>query len=161
VALAFLALDEVLDLHRELVETYGGSHGVRDLRLLQSALATPQAGMGGVYFHSDVYEMAAAYLFHIVKNHPFVDGNKRTALVATGIFLENNGHTLVFRPAAADNFLRRLAARSLPFTEVARWVEAHCVPLRRATGAARGGGPRRRPAARAGRRRAARSGSAA
>jgi death-on-curing protein len=83
----FLGLDEVLEVHRELVEVYGGSHGVRDLGLLQSALAMPQAGIGGKYFHADLFEMAAAHLFHIVANHPFLDGNKRTGAITSLQFL--------------------------------------------------------------------------
>jgi death-on-curing protein len=86
-AAKFLSLEDVLDMHAELVERYGGSLGVRDMGLLQSALAMPQAGVGGEYFHADLYEMAAAYLFHLVKNHPFVDGNKRIGAVASAQFL--------------------------------------------------------------------------
>lgn len=67
-----------------------GSLAMRDIGLLQSALAMPQSGMGGEYFHTDIFEMAAAYLFHIVKNHPFVDGNKRTGAMAAYSFLMMN-----------------------------------------------------------------------
>lgn len=91
---SFLTLEDVLEIHSELVDRYGGSQGVRDLGLLQSALAMPQVGSGGSYFHSDVFEMAAAYLFHIVKNHPFIDGNKRTGTVAALEFLWLNGHAV-------------------------------------------------------------------
>ncbi|MGH2374185.1 MAG: type II toxin-antitoxin system death-on-curing family toxin [bacterium] len=87
----FLGLDEVLEIHRDQIERYGGAAGVRDMRLLESALAMPMAGYGNQYFHADTYEMAAAYLFHIVQNHPFVDGNKRTAAAAALVFLELNG----------------------------------------------------------------------
>jgi death-on-curing protein len=152
----YLSAEQLQWIHRRVTEATGGNPRTRDFNLVQSSAVRPSGGVGDRDTYRTLPEKAAALLESLVLYHPFVDGNKRTALVATGIFLENNGHTLVFRPAAADNFLRRLAARSLPFTEVARWVEAHCVPLRLATGAARGGGPRRRPAARAGRRRAAR-----
>ena len=77
----FLSLAEVLEIHRDQIERYGGDPGIRDLDLLQSALAIPAAGFGGQYLHNDLYEMAAAYLFHITQNHPFVDGNKRTGAV--------------------------------------------------------------------------------
>jgi death on curing protein len=76
----FLDLVEVLEIHESRIELYGGRPGVRDLGLLQSALAQPSAGFGGEYLHGNLYEMAAAYLFHVSRNHPFVDGNKRTAL---------------------------------------------------------------------------------
>lgn len=87
----FLSLAEVLEIHRDQIERYGGHTGIRDLGLLQSALAMPAAGFGGRYLHSDLIEMYAAYLFHIVQNHPFVDGNKRTGTVASIVFLSLNG----------------------------------------------------------------------
>ena len=90
----FLSLEDVLILHGEQVELYGGHHGVRDMGLLESAVAQPQAGIGGEYFHSEIFEMAAAYMFHIVRNHPFFDGNKRTGAVAALVFLDLNGVTI-------------------------------------------------------------------
>lgn len=87
----FLTLDEVLYLHQRHLELYGGSSGTRDLGALQSALAMPEAGMGDDYFHKDLHEMAAAYLFHLCQNHPFVDGNKRVALASCRYFLHLNG----------------------------------------------------------------------
>ena len=87
----FLGLDDVLDIHDELIAAYGGVYGVRDLALLQSAIAAPEAGSREVYFHEDLFEMAAAYLVHLVRNHPFVDGNKRTGAVSALQFLHLNG----------------------------------------------------------------------
>ena len=87
----FLDLPELLEIHRDQIERYGGAGGIRDLSLLQSAAAMSAAGFGGQYLHVDLYEMAAAYLFHIVQNHPFVDGNKRTGAVAAIVFLMMNG----------------------------------------------------------------------
>lgn len=82
----FLTLDEALDIHRDQIQRYGGSSGIRDLGLLQSALAQPQAAFAGQFLHADLIEMAAAYLFHITQNHPFVDGNKRTGTAAALVF---------------------------------------------------------------------------
>jgi death-on-curing protein len=87
---AFLTLDEVLALHADQVERYGGAAGVRDLGLLESALAAPRATFGGGLLHATLPEMAAAYLFHLVRNHPFVDGNKRAGLAAGIAFLGLN-----------------------------------------------------------------------
>ena len=86
----FLELDEVLEIHRDQIERYGGRLSDRDFALLRSAVAMPSAG-AGEYLHVDLIEMAAAYLFHIVKNHPFVDGNKRVGVVAALVFLDLNG----------------------------------------------------------------------
>lgn len=68
-----------MEIYCNQIDLYGGAHGIRDLGLLQSALAMPSAGFGGEFFHIDIFEMAAAYAFHIAQNHPFLDGNKRTA----------------------------------------------------------------------------------
>ncbi|MEI7813874.1 MAG: type II toxin-antitoxin system death-on-curing family toxin [Coriobacteriia bacterium] len=87
----FLTYDEVVAINEDQVRRYGGLSGVRDEGLLLSALAMPQAGFGDQYAHADLYEMAAAYLFHLVKNHAFVDGNKRVGAVAARIFLALNG----------------------------------------------------------------------
>lgn len=87
----FLSLEEILEIHHDQIERYGGAEGIRDLGLLHSALAMPEAGSRSQYYHTDLLEMAAAYLFHIVKNHPFMDGNKRTGVVAAIVFLEMNG----------------------------------------------------------------------
>src|SRR5688572_11252566 len=90
----FLELAELLQIHRAMIEAYGGSDGVRDLGMLKSAAAMPAAGIGGEYFHRDLFEMAAAYLFHLVQDHPFIDGNKRTAVSAAFSFLWINGWEL-------------------------------------------------------------------
>src|SRR4030066_1414234 len=90
----FLTLVEVVEIHSDQIQHYGGSDGVRDMNLLSSAVAMPYASFSGSFLHSDIYEMAAAYAFHICQNHPFVDGNKRTALAAALVFLEMNGITV-------------------------------------------------------------------
>src|SRR5437867_10279787 len=86
----FLSLDEILEIHKDQIARYGGMAGIRDLGLLQSALAQPQATFGSQFLHADLIEMAAAYLFHIVQNHPFIDGNKRVGAVAALVFLQLN-----------------------------------------------------------------------
>lgn len=87
----FLTLAEVIDIHSNQMRLYGGLPGIRDINLLSSAIAMPHASFHGEYLHNDICEMAAAYAFHISKNHPFVDGNKRTALVSALVFPELNG----------------------------------------------------------------------
>ena len=86
----FLTLDEVLEIHAQQIELYGGSDGVRDPAGLESVVATDMASFGGEFLHSSLPSMAAAYLFHICQNHPFVDGNKRTALATCLVFLSEN-----------------------------------------------------------------------
>jgi len=89
-----LALDEILETHREQIRGYGGSDGVRDLGLLQPALAQPSAAFGGVFLRNDICERAAAYLFHLVQNHPFIDRNKRVGLEAALRFLGINDYAI-------------------------------------------------------------------
>ena len=105
----FLTLDEVISIHKDMVEQYGGSAGIRDQGLLESAVAMPQAGFGDQYLHSTIFEMAAAYLFHIVKNHPFIDGNKRTGAMAAFIFLKLNNLTLNAEEVEFERIVREVA----------------------------------------------------
>ncbi|NPV80562.1 MAG: type II toxin-antitoxin system death-on-curing family toxin [Firmicutes bacterium] len=86
----FLTLAEAIEIHKDQIERYGGHPGIRDIDLLLLALAMPQASFNGEFLHRDIFEMAAAYAFHICNNHPFIDDNKRTALVCALVFLELN-----------------------------------------------------------------------
>lgn len=89
----FLSVKEVLRIHRILINLYGGSHDVRSMELLESALGQPGISFGGELLHPDLPSMTAAYFYHIIKNHPFIDGNKRTGSVAALFFLRLNNCT--------------------------------------------------------------------
>ena len=108
----FLTLDQVVALHKMQIDQFGGSHGVKDEGLLLSALGQPESGFGGQYFHKDLFAMAAAYLFHLVKNHAFNDGNKRIAALTPAVFLQVNGFMV---SADEDEFEKLIldAAQSL------------------------------------------------
>jgi len=93
--LIFLTLAEVIEIHKDQIERYGGHPGLKDYDLLCSAAAIPEASFGGNYLHFDIFEMASAYVFHLCKNHPFIDGNKRTSLACSLVFLEINGITII------------------------------------------------------------------
>jgi len=86
----FLTLAEVIEIHNDQMQRYGGHAGIRDMNLLSSAVAMPYASFSGKFLHADIFEMAAAYAFHISQNNPFIDGNKRTALASALVFLEMN-----------------------------------------------------------------------
>lgn len=103
----FLSLIEVLEIHQDQLVRYGGGAGIRDIELLKSALGMPAATYGGEFLHTGVYEMAAAYLFHLVKNHPFMDGNKRVGAVAALVFLSLNGYDF---DAPEDDFAELVLA---------------------------------------------------
>lgn len=104
----FLSLSEVLEIHRDQIERYGGRPGVRDMKLLQSAIGVPAGGAGDDFFHEDFFLMAAAYLFHITRNHPFVDGNKRVGIVAALVFLLLNDIEI----DADENELEKIVVRT-------------------------------------------------
>jgi death on curing protein len=87
----FPTIDDVLELHALSLRRYGGTEGIRERALLESALAQPQAIFGGRFLYEDLFTMAAAYVFHLVKNHPFIDGNKRIGLATALAFLDING----------------------------------------------------------------------
>jgi death-on-curing protein len=92
-----VSVEDVIDIHAGSLRRYGGAPGIRDRGLLESAVAQPYASFGGELIRDDLFAMAAAYLFHIVKNHPFVDGNKRAGLLTALVFLDLNGVSLVER----------------------------------------------------------------
>ena len=122
----FLSLDEVIEIHREMIERFGGSAGVRDMGLLESAVAMAEAGFGDQYLHSDLFEMAAAYLFHIVRNHPFVDGNKRTGAMAAFVFLALNRFTLSASSPAFERIVRMVAEDKMGKAGVAEFFRKNC-----------------------------------
>lgn len=122
----FLSAEELRRLHARLIDLYGGTHGVRDEHLLASALAQPSASFDGVYLHDGVIEMAAAYAFHLSRNHPFLDGNKRVALGAMLIFLELNGRPLRVQQEELYAAMMALAEGRLSKAALAVWLEERC-----------------------------------
>lgn len=121
----FLTLDDVLESHAGQIAHYGGSDGIRDVGLLESALAQPMAMFGGQYLHPNVFEMAAAYLFHLVKNHPFIDGNKRVGLEAALLFLEINGHPVEASVEELVDLTLRVAQGLMTKQEIADFFPSH------------------------------------
>lgn len=117
-------------LHARLIDLFGGSHGLRDPGLLESALAQPQASFGGVPLHNDVWEMAAAYGFHLCCNHPFVDGNKRIAAVAMITFLRANGQHVRYDEVALYRIVVELASGQVSKAQLAVWLREHAIALR-------------------------------
>jgi death-on-curing protein len=124
----FLTLDEVLAIHADQIRRYGRSHGVRDMGLLSSALAMPQASFGGVYLHTSLAEMAAAYLFHVAQNHPFVDGNKRAALAAALAFIWLNDQRLDAGEDELTELVLGIAAGRVSKSEAAVFISARLHP---------------------------------
>lgn len=123
----FLTLDDLLESHAEQIANYGGGEGIRDVGLLEAALAQPQATYGGQFLHADLFEMAAAYLYHVVCNHPLIDGNKRVGLEAALIFLEINAIQIVSTDEELVELVLRTAQSLTSKQEIASFFRAHTV----------------------------------
>ena len=120
-----LSLDEALAIHTRLVERFGGTGGLRDPGLLESALFRPRSG-----YYADVAEMAAALFESLLMNHPFVDGNKRVAFFATDVFLRLNGWRLDVEDEAAHAFLiERLETGSATYARLLPWIRRNLTKL--------------------------------
>lgn len=107
--LEFLEINDVLTIHQILLEQFGGMPGIRDEGLLESAVFQPKATFFGELLHPTIHAQVAAYLYHIAKNHPFLDGNKRTAFGAMEAFLRLNGHNLSFSDEQAYQIVLQVA----------------------------------------------------
>jgi death-on-curing protein len=130
-SLRFVPLEVVLTIHADLLQRYGGRAGIRDRTLLESALAQPKMMIEGRFVHKTIFEKAAAYGYHLCKNHPFIDGNKRVALVLTDIFLERNGWEIVAQEEEAYAMMLDLASRKLTKAQLASWLKKHSSKLPR------------------------------
>lgn len=124
--MVFLTLNDILESHLNQIDTYGGCHGIRDIGLLESAIAQPEASFGGQYLHTNIFEMATAYLYHLVMNHPFVDGNKRVGLEATLIFLEINNENLNCSDEEFVDLVLKTTAGQVGKREIAEFFRSHC-----------------------------------
>jgi death on curing protein len=124
----YLTLAELLQLHRRVIEMSGGSHGMRDIGLIQSALAQPQMTFGGVDLYPTLPEKAAALSFSIIKNHPFVDGNKRAGHAAMATFLMLNGCDLIGPVDEQEAVILAVASGEMNREEWTSWVQGHMVP---------------------------------
>jgi death on curing protein len=122
----FLELAEIVAIHHDQLHRYGGIAGVRDVGLLQSATAMPAASFSGQYLHADLFEMAAAYLFHLALNHPFLDGNKRVGAVAADIFLQLNGFDLVADPLEFYELVMSVARGEATKAVAAEFFRTNC-----------------------------------
>ena len=121
----FLSLAEVLELHRRVVAEWGGSAGLRDLGALEGALAQPRQTYGGADLYPSLEEKAVALGFALIRNHPFVDGNKRVGHAALEVFLVLNGHELHATIDEAEQIVLGVAAGEIDRTEFLGWVRTH------------------------------------
>ena len=125
--LALLTVDHVLTIHRRVIAEFGGGPGLRSRALLESAVAMPAARFAGRFLHRTIAAKAAAYHFHLASNHPFVDGNKRTALAAAETFLELNGYRLSATDEELESLTLGVAAGTISKHDVLAFFQRHAV----------------------------------
>ena len=116
----FISLDQAIYLHELSIKNFGGRSGIRDYGLLNSAINLPQTTFLGKYLYKDIFEMACAYAFHLIKNHPFVDGNKRVGVLGAIIFFEINGYKVNFTNEELVDFGLAIACSKINKTEIVR-----------------------------------------
>lgn len=121
----YLTLEDVLRLHFQVIEDFGGSHGVRDEKALKSVIGAVRQEVFGVEQYPTILDKAAVYLRNIIGDHPFSDGNKRTAVTVCGIFLARNEHSLTATPKEIEDFAVQIATEHLDIPEIARWLRTH------------------------------------
>lgn len=119
----YLSLEQVLEMHDAFIEKFGGLQGIRDMNLLLSAIETPKAAMFGNDLYPSVYNKAAAYLYHIVQNHPFNDANKRTGLGAAYLFLKANSVPILFEDESLESLVIEAAKGKKTKEEISYFFE--------------------------------------
>jgi death-on-curing protein len=124
----FLTALQILFIHARLIDTTGGEHGVRDLGLLESAVARTQATFDGKELYPDLFQKAAALMQSLGHNHPFMDGNKRTAITAASLFLIQNGRRLQTTNEALEVFTFLVVNEQPSLDEMASWFQSHTIP---------------------------------
>lgn len=121
-----LTIQQVLFIHSRLIAETGGMSGLRDLTLLESAMARPFATFDGIDLYPDLFRKSAALLDSLVNNHSFVDGNKRVGITAASMFLRINGYVLECTQTELVSMTMQVATNHPPIAEIAEWLSFHC-----------------------------------
>ena len=127
----YLTAQQILFIHARLIDATGGEHGVRDLGLLEAAVARPQVTFSNEDLAPNLFQKAAALMESLVQNHPFVDGNKRTAITAASLFLLQNGHRLETTNEEVERFTLWVVNEQPPLEEIAAWFQEHTIDVAR------------------------------
>ena len=123
----FLSADQVLAIHERCIAEHGGASALRDRGLLESAVAMPSAQFGGQFLHAGLAAMAAAYFFHLCKNHPFVDGNKRVAVATAEVFILVNDQKLAATDAQLETLTMGVAEGSVSKEAATKFFQQHVI----------------------------------
>ncbi len=127
----YLSAEQVLFIHSRLIDETGGSHGIRDVGLLQSAVGRSKATYDGKDLYPDIFHKVAALMESLIKNHPFVDGNKRTAITSAGIFLQMNGFIIETSQKELERFTLSMAHGEIPVEDAAGWFKRNSLKINR------------------------------
>lgn len=124
-AIRFVPEELVMIIHSDLLQRYGGRAGLQDLPLLQSCLAQPKITLGQKFVHKSLFDKAAAYGFHLCRNHPFIDGNKRVAFVLMDLFLQGNGWEILANEEDAYSLMINLSSGKVSKAQLSSWLKNH------------------------------------
>jgi death-on-curing protein len=123
----YLSAEQVLFIHSRLIDATGGSHGIRDIGLLKSAVARPRATFEAKDLYGDIFHKVSALMESLIKNHPFIDGNKRTAITSAGIFLQLNGYSLEAPQKKLEEFTLDMAIGKINLIKASQWFNDYSV----------------------------------
>lgn len=121
----YFTSEDILLIHSFIIDETGGSHGLRDRGAIEALVAAPKQSFENKEQYSDIYQKAAVYLHRTIMNHPFVDGNKRTAVTVAGLFLEENGYDITVKEGDFEEFAVRVVEEKLEINEIAKWLTKH------------------------------------
>lgn len=121
----YLTLEQILIIHQDQIERYGGTHGLRDLALLESAIFRPQSSFSSKELYKTIFDKTAALMHSLILNHPFIDGNKRTGIVSALVFLELNGFRLEVGTKELIKTALKIESKKLNLENVAKWLESN------------------------------------
>lgn len=126
---SYLTLEQILVIHEDQIDRYGGSHGLRDLALLESAIFRPQTTFSGAELYPTLFDKVAALLHLLVLNHPFIDGNKRTAITSSIVFLLHNGYELRVSNNELVDFVLRVENKKYSVENISKWLKNNSNPI--------------------------------
>ena len=121
----YLSEDDILYLHSIAIDEIGGLHGIRDHHAVLSLAGLPRQSFSGQELYPTLFDKAAVYARSISMNHPFLDGNKRTGMLAAGVFLEHNGYKVIVREGGVARFALRIVKQKLDIKEISAWLKKH------------------------------------
>ena len=126
----FVPKNIILYFHEQLIQNYGGQHGIRDNKLFESAIKQPKSTFEGKYLHDSIIKMAAAYGYHLCNNHPFIDGNKRIELITMDVFLQRNGYQINASEKEAYKTMMQLSSGQLSKKDLTAWLKTNTSTLK-------------------------------